>query len=137
MQDRQRLLFEPTPDMRPNASVLPPVKTLSHAGDPVTSHEAAEQHDASGKRVGNAVLVLRLVERLPRLTACELWEECTAAERMQLVEMQEIRRRLDDLHKAGKVWQLPKRVCWVRGSSQVTWEAAAEFRDKQPEAPTK
>ncbi len=96
-----------------------------HSSDPDTSREALDRHEDSGKREIHKRMVQLLVLRFPRLTACELWEAASDDVQAELVEMQEIRRRLTDLWKTGKVRQLDARKCTVRGSKQTTWEVIA------------
>jgi hypothetical protein len=71
------------------------------------------------------VLVLGLVIRHPAKTACELWALATAEEKALLGEMQEIRRRLTDLHHMEDVRQTPARTCTVKGTTQTTWRVAS------------
>ena len=92
-----------------------------HTVDPPTSRIAINAHEKRGKRESNKQIVMRLVRAHPGLTAVELWREANPDETEQLVEMQEVRRRLGDLHKTGKVRQGPIRACRIRGSKQVTW----------------
>ena len=99
---------------------------LSHRDDPATSREAAERHVASGRRERHAEIVLGLVQRFPAATAIELWYLATDAERAELKEPQEIRRRLVCLRKRGLVRRGPARHCTVRGTSQVTWFVTQE-----------
>jgi hypothetical protein len=94
----------------------------AHIGDPTTSHEAAARVTTNGARARHASLVLELVARHPGLTAIELWHRATGSERDQLVEPQEVRRRLTDLLHAGEVRQGSQRRCSVKGSTMVTWE---------------
>ena len=95
----------------------------THTSDPVTSHQADEHHRASGKRDRHRVLVLGLVIRHPGKTACELWSLATPEEKSLLGEMQEVRRRLTDLHHMMDVKQTPARTCTVKGTTQTTWTA--------------
>jgi hypothetical protein len=111
-------------DLEDVASPIPN-PPAAHTADPLTSHDALIGHEDSGKRNAHKLIVYGLVLRYPLATACELWERTTKDEREELVEMQEIRRRLYDLHKTGMVHQRDARACAVRGSKQVTWEAVA------------
>ena len=97
-----------------------------HTADPETSREALDSHEAAGKRDRHKTLVLELVRRAPLSTAIELWNETTTRdERFELKEPQEVRRRLTDLLKTGRVHQRDARYCRVKGSKMVTWEAVA------------
>jgi hypothetical protein len=117
------LLFDNSPDQRPRWDFTAP---MSHTNDPASSREAAQKHAASGRHLSNIELVHRLVQRHPRKTACELWALATEAERGQLKEYQELRKRLSDL--SGKPEPLVRRGkmrdCTVKpGSRQCEWEA--------------
>ena len=94
----------------------------THTPDPETSHQADANHRDSGKRDRHRVLVLGLVIRHPGKTACELWALATQEEKALLGEMQEVRRRLTDLHHLMDVRQTPARTCTVKGTTQTTWD---------------
>jgi len=118
---RERTLFD---DELPGTTSAPApllAGPSSHAGDPATSAEAAQNHDASRRAAAHARLVLELVRKHPSSTAVELWSHCNEWDRFRLVEMQEVRRRLTDLHRAGRVHQGEARPCRVKGSRMVTW----------------
>lgn len=93
----------------------------AHANDPPTSHDAARQHTASGRRKRHAEIVLQLVRREPGRTACELFAWATLGEQSVLGEQQEVRRRLTDLLHKALVRQGPARGCEVRNTKQITW----------------
>lgn len=95
------------------------------ATDPPTSKEALDDHERSGRRERNKVTVENLVRQFPLRTAIELWSLSSDDEQAQLKEPQEIRRRLFDLHKTGRVHQRPSRKCAIRGTKQITWEVVA------------
>lgn len=109
----------PQPDLFGTLDLANPV---AHAHDPDTSAEAAQRHTDSGAREAHARLVLRMVRAKPGRTACELWAEATEFQRVVLVEMQEIRRRLVDLEAAGRVRKGEARTCRAKGTRQVVWE---------------
>lgn len=90
---------------------------LAANADPVTSHEAAERHTASGARGRHCRLVLTLVQENPGATAVELYAV------QQELERHEVSRRLADLRNAGLVCQGEPRACTVRGTRMVTWYA--------------
>jgi hypothetical protein len=95
---------------------------MAHNNDPATSHEAAQKHVRSGKRGAHCEIVLGLVQRHPGSTAVELFYLADVAERVQLKEPQEVRRRLTDLCHTGKVKQGEHRLCRRRNTKMVTWE---------------
>lgn len=87
---------------------------ISHANDPITSHEAAEDITRSGRRATDATLVLTAVQKLPGSTSTEL------AGMIPDLTLYAVRRRLTDLHHADKVRQgEPKTRNGER--KQVTW----------------
>jgi hypothetical protein len=117
----QPTLFDlPVPERAQHGRNVP----TTHTSDPVTSHQADEHHRASGKRDRHRVLVLSMVIRHPGNTACELWQLATPEERSILGEMQEVRRRLTDLHHMMDVKQTASRTCTVKGTTQTTWRVA-------------
>ena len=115
----QRSLF--AIDTPPHAQHGRSVPT-THTHDPETSHQADNHHRDSGKRDRHRVLVLGLVIRHPGKTACELWALATPEEKALLGEMQEVRRRLTDLHHMTDVKQGNARTCTVKGTTQTTWD---------------
>jgi hypothetical protein len=96
---------------------------IAHTTDPATSHEAAARVTATGKRARHAAIVLTLVQRHKGETAVELWYDATDADRRELKEPQEVRRRLTDLADRGLVRQGLSRICRYRNTRMVTWEA--------------
>ncbi len=96
---------------------------IAHSADPSTSHEAARNITRSGKRGRGCEIVLALVKRWPSSTAIELFELATDAERRELKEAQRVRQRLTDLLAAGLVKQGMTKICSIRNSRMVTWEA--------------
>jgi hypothetical protein len=115
------------PSMFDDLPFVLPDPPAVHAGDPGTSAEALADHESSGRRDAHKRIVLGLVQRHPFCTAIELWtEKTTQAERRELGEPQEVRRRLTDLLKTGLVHQRDARHCRVKGSKMVTWEAATQ-----------
>jgi hypothetical protein len=111
----------PTPDQ---------LNPIAHTSDPPTSHLAATAMQSSGKRAAHKNLVLSLCRRFPGSTAIELWKACSAAEKAELKEPQEVRRRLTDLLHDVAVRQVGMRSCRVRGTKMVTWEAVATVAEK-------
>jgi hypothetical protein len=110
-------------DDLPSAETPIPDPPAVHVGDPDTSLDALNEHEASGRRDLHKMIVMGLVLRYPLKTACELFELTTPDERTELKEMQEVRRRLVDLAATGLVHQRDPRVCAVRGTKMVVWEA--------------
>lgn len=96
----------------------------SHRNDPATSAEAAANHRESGKHRKHSELVLSLVKRHPGRTACELWELATPAEKVELGDYYEVRRRLSDMSSLALplVRKAEPRECSVKRTKQVTWE---------------
>lgn len=99
---------------------------IVHRNDPSPSLEAAQRITRSGIRQRNADIVLSILRRAHRnrldCTACEIWGLlATPQERQQLVELQEVRRRLTDLQHDGKVIATGERIGRVRSSKQTTW----------------
>lgn len=86
----------------------------SHRGDPSTSYLAEEQHTRSGRRATNTEAVATALRSMPGAVASEL------AERTGL-DVVEVRRRLDDLHKAGRVAQGKAKRRHAGHPAQVTW----------------
>lgn len=100
-----------------------PPNQISHNADPASSHIAAEGMTVSGKRQAHKRMVLDLCRRFPGSTAIELWGHASDADKNELREPQEVRRRLTDLLSDGAVRQGPIRSCGVRKTKMVTWEA--------------
>jgi len=95
---------------------------LFHTGDPSSSSDAAHAHVTSGAQAKHAIMVLSMVAARPGCTAVELWTKATAKQQKELRELQEVRRRLTDLHHAGYVRQGVIRSCTVRKDRRmVPW----------------
>ena len=92
--------------------------------DPVTSHLAAERHEASGRGATNRAIVLGLVRLHPRSTSRELSV-------MYKMDRHEVARRCSGLEHAGYIRKvlepgkkIPfKRLCHVVKTPAVIWEA--------------
>lgn len=84
--------------------------------DPATSHEAAAEHNASGRAQAHAAMVMEQVRWQPGSTAAEIGAATNLGHH-------EAARRLADLEHAGKVRKGPPRECRVKGSKMTTWEA--------------
>jgi hypothetical protein len=126
-QDDALPLFDS--DIEPQFPFKPTLgNPVSHTNDPPTSREAATTHTLNGKRAKHAKLVLKLVTAKPGCTAVELYHHAPADMQAELKEMQEVRRRLTDLHAAGLVCQRGQRMCQVKGTTQVVWFATEEQR---------
>jgi hypothetical protein len=100
---------------------------IVHTNDPDTSGEAADAHEASGRRDRHANLVFALVQAHPGSTAVELWDRAQPEVKAELKERHEVSRRLSDLRAAGFVVQGEKRRCSVKGTTQVAWYDAAAY----------
>ena len=92
----------------------------THLHGPATEREAAAV--SAKTRVRNAEIVLAMVRRNPGLTCVELWESATEAEKSQLKDYYEVRRRVNDLAKAVSVRMGDARACRVKGTRmQTVW----------------
>lgn len=109
--------LDPSPTLASLGYMVPNV----HRNDGASSSLAAESMERSGKRQRHAEIVLALVAQFPGCTAVELWDHTSAETRAELVEMQEVRRRLTDLQAAELVVQGDERLCRVRCSKMGTW----------------
>ena len=96
---------------------------MAAKADPVTSHEAAARHVASGARQRHAEIVFAVVVANPRMTGHELWTLLSDADRAELGDHHELYRRLNDLRGDGKVRQVEAKVCGVKNRRMVCWEA--------------
>jgi len=92
---------------------------LSHHHDPLTSHDAAEQHHTSGKRATNKATCLKAVISQPGHTSAEIGE-------ITGLGRHEAARRLADLRNDGLVRQEGRRKCLVCRNSSVLWYPKAE-----------
>lgn len=99
---------------------LAPVKTLYRATDAHTSGQAADGHDASGRRVRHSEMVLSAVRDNPGRTAAEIGY-------LTGLGHIEAQRRLSDLKNAHRVRVGPARKCWMKESRMVTWWAVTEM----------
>jgi hypothetical protein len=70
-------------DLEDIASPIPN-PPAAHTADPLTSHDALAEYEASGRRDLHKMIVMGLVLRYPLKTACELFE-LTNARREDLV----------------------------------------------------
>lgn len=86
----------------------------ARATDPDTSHIAAAEHTASGKRGTNVAHVIDLVRLHPGCTSAELsWHSA--------LTRHEVARRLPEAETAGAVRKGEKRRCTKNGTLAVTW----------------
>ena len=86
----------------------------ARANDPITSHIAADEHTASGKRGSNVAAVIDLVRERPGRTSAELGRYST-------LTRHEVARRLPEAETAGAVRKGEKRRCHANGTLAVTW----------------
>ncbi len=93
---------------------LPLTHPSSHRHDPASSYIAEERMTLSGKRASNARKVAEALRANSGAVAYELVEPTG-------LDVVEVRRRLDDLHKLGLARQ--GAVTKRHGRSQVTWWA--------------
>lgn len=81
---------------------------------PLTSWEAAEKLESSGKGAHQRAIALTAVELHPGLTSYELARHCRL-DRFQLA------RRLPEVERTKLIRRGEKRVCSVTGMSAMTW----------------
>ena len=101
--DHQRMMFD-----------LEYTRTRARSSDVETSHDAAEQHERSGKAGHNRSLVLQAVREHSGMTAAELGQITGLGH----IETQ---RRLSDLKNDNLVAMWPARKCSVNGTNMRTW----------------
>ncbi len=87
---------------------------MARRDDPVTSHEAAAKHVATGKADPNRRLCLAVVAEHPGRTSAEIAE-------LAGLSRHEAARRLPELRKDGLVRNGGKRVCSVTKNQSLTW----------------
>lgn len=95
------------------------MKALARNTDPPTSHEAAEQVEASGRAASQRHLCLLEVWKRSGQTAAEI---AAAAGLKRHVPS----RRLPELRQVGQVKNGPARICGITGNSSFTWLLNAE-----------
>ncbi|NLG43924.1 MAG: winged helix-turn-helix domain-containing protein [Phycisphaerae bacterium] len=99
---------------------------LARRNDPITSHQAAEEVEASGRAASQRQTCLLEVWKKPGQTAAEI-AAATGLERHVPS------RRLPELRKARLVKSGPVRRCTVTGNPSMTWlpmrseEVSAKF----------
>jgi CRP-like cAMP-binding protein len=86
----------------------------ARATDPDTSHIAAAEHTASGKRGTIFAIVVVLVRARPGHTSAEL-------ARYTDLTRHEVARRLPEGETAGAIRKGEKRRCAVNGTLAMTW----------------
>ena len=86
----------------------------ARAGDPVTSFEAADKVEKTGKARRDREACLRVVLAEPGRTAAEI-------AKIAGIDRYDANRRLPELRDAGRVVNREKRVCRVLGSRVMTW----------------
>lgn len=86
----------------------------ARVSDPVTSHLAADDHTASGKRGRHIGIVIDAVHRHPGKTSAELSPLCG-------LERHEVARRTADAQECGAIRKGAIRRCNTSGRSAVTW----------------
>ena len=84
--------------------------------DPMTSHLAEQEINATGLRMSQIQVVYFLVSHHPKRTASELTKYVSGLDRYQ------IQRRLSDACNLSLVKKGPKRICEVTCRLAVTWE---------------
>jgi hypothetical protein len=112
---------EPLPFGAFHARRVPTVETpAARATDPETSHIAAEQITASGKRASHQREILDLLRRCDGRTSAEL---AALAQREGLAHLtrHEVARRLPELATAGAVRKGATVTCGQNGTLAVSW----------------
>lgn len=87
--------------------------------DPPSSAAAEREHTISGRRETQAARVYALVCAHPGLTAGELAAMCE-------LDSVQVTRRLNDLHRLGKIVQGRQRQCQRHMRMMVTWRPEGE-----------
>lgn len=90
------------------------LSATARISDPITSHLAAADHTASGKRGKHIGIVIDAVRRYPGKTSAELVLLCG-------LERHEVARRTSDAARCGAVRKGEIRRCNISGRSAVTW----------------
>ena len=103
----QRTLFE-------GSDLLARART----SDPITSHQAAAQVEASGRAGSDRSRLLTAVRERPGLTAGELSDLCRFEGKLS---RHDASKRLAELRHAGLVVNGEIRVCKVHGTKQMEW----------------
>lgn len=92
---------------------------LARRTDPITSHEAAEEVESSGRAASQR-----------HRCFLEVWKKpgCTAAEIAQAANLERHipSRRLPELRQAGQIRNGQERICNVTGNLSMTWVPNAE-----------
>jgi len=86
-----------------------------HNNDPMSSFEAFDKTEKSGRRQCNRDFVFNLVCKFPNSTAGELFSF------QKKLHLQEIRRRLTDLAATNQISRGSQRICCEVGTKCVTW----------------
>lgn len=114
-------LFDDTPTQTGPYTGVPqhrlPSAPLASPADPVTSHDAGERHERSGRLGRNAEIVFAIVRDNPGLTSVEIF---SAQDRSSL-DRHEVSRRLSDLRNAGRVRQGAAKECSIKRVAMVSW----------------
>ncbi|HOD84860.1 MAG TPA: winged helix-turn-helix domain-containing protein [Phycisphaerae bacterium] len=97
------------------------INALARRTDSPTSHQAAEEVEASGRAASQRHLCLIEVWKTPGKTAAEI---AVAAG----LERHVPSRRLPELRKAGQIVNGPERLCTVTGNLSMTWLPAREVK---------
>jgi len=96
---------------------------ISRSTDPLTSSEAAEHIDSTGKRQANKQFALDLLRANPHSTASELDAMVGSGEG-------KVRKRLGDLREDGLAKTTGTRQCRVTGRNAQTWVAVSDAKQK-------
>ena len=82
--------------------------------DPITSHEAAQQHEASGKAESHRRVIYAYILIAPGSTSAEIAAAIG-------IERHAAARRCPEIEQAGLIVKGPSRKCRVNGTQAVTW----------------
>ena len=89
----------------------------AHKGDPITSHRAIANHEASGRAETHRAIVLAALRMHGGRTGREL------AAAIPDMDYHEVYRRLSDLLNDEQARQGEQKTCWIAKKRCVTWWA--------------
>ena len=92
----------------------------AHRKDPLTSFEAAEKAEKSGKAAGQRQAVLAAVKRWPGRTSAELAD-------LMAVDRHMPARRLSELRDKGRIRQGQPKMCSICQYNCVTWYWCSKY----------
>jgi hypothetical protein len=113
----------------PNAygdGIPAPLAPRAANDDPVSSSDAIDRHEQSGRAGRHRDIVLALLEANPNSTGHELWSAASDADQAELGSFPEVYRRLNDLRHVCLAVQGEMRRCRIRGTKMVTWSPTSQ-----------